>query len=142
MEEKNIELLKEVSSKKKEIMEQIKILSEDEKVKEYLHLKSENEKLSIKENQLYKEIKTREYLSCNHLLARSAIETDSHEGRTYKYFGCVKCGLDEKVKYYMNKYGFLTPDQTIMYETIKLYPGNHLLYNNIIKYDFDTVMAI
>lgn len=72
-------------------------LEKDETVKRYLQLKKDIIKLQNKKVKIYKEMKYQEYDKCNHILIYSKIENDPHESRTYKYRGCVKCGLDESV---------------------------------------------
>ncbi len=46
---------------------------------------------------LYRLMKEEEYNSCKHVLVYSRIDDDRHEGRSYKYSGCIKCGLDNSV---------------------------------------------
>lgn len=72
-------------------------LEENEIVKRYLQLKKDITKLQNKKIKIYKEMKYQEYDKCNHILIYSKIENDPHESRTYKYRGCIKCGLDESV---------------------------------------------
>lgn len=50
--------------------------------------------MSNKQEQLYKEIKFEEYNSCHHIWVIDFYDYDSMEGRSYKQYGCIKCGLD------------------------------------------------
>lgn len=86
-----------ITSDLEDIKLEIATLEKDETVKRYLQLKKDIIKLQNKKVKIYKEMKYQEYDKCNHILIYSKIENDPHESRTYKYRGCVKCGLDESV---------------------------------------------
>jgi hypothetical protein len=102
--------------------EQINALKEDEKVKRYFELCEKDNFLAEQQKHLYKEMKTNEYCSCNHLLVTVLHDYDSFEGRSCDYHGCVKCGLSEKVLYLMewlNNPDNLESDERIMYDFLK-----------------------
>ena len=64
----------------------------------YLDLLDQRNELRIKANSLYKKICFKRYETCKHVLIESYIERDDYEGRTYRYYGCIKCGLDEGIE--------------------------------------------
>lgn len=73
-------------------MEQYKI------IRKYFELVKKREELDKKETELYKKRLRLRYANCNHILVES--HTDiiyDYEGRSYHYYGCIKCGLDEAV---------------------------------------------
>lgn len=91
----------EIVNERSKVLEEIyKLENEDEAVKRYSILRKQNEILEEKQHILYKDMKMAEYSSCKHILVYSTIERDSYEGRTYRYNGCIKCGLNER---YANK---------------------------------------
>ena len=70
-------------------------LRENELVKRYIDLFFENEKLAVKKGNLYRELKLKEYDTCNHIWIISKKEFDVFEGRSFRSYGCVKCGLNQ-----------------------------------------------
>ncbi len=108
-----------IVAKRKELIEQLNVLADDEVVKQYFNLRRQNDDLIRKQNVLYKQIKVGEYSSCNHIWVNTLHDYDSCEGRSYDYHGCIKCGLDRRVFYLMQSYhnpDLLTFDQRIMYD--------------------------
>ena len=104
------------------VAEKINALSQDEKIKEYFSLCKLNEELANKQKDLYKSMKVSEYSSCNHIWVTILHDSDSAEGRSYKYHGCIKCGLNEMPFYLME--WCRTPDELklddrIMYDLLK-----------------------
>lgn len=83
--------------KREELIEQINVLAENESVKKYFELRSQNDELANQQKELYKQIKVEEYSSCNHIWVNTLHNYDSWEGRSYNYCGCIKCGLDKRV---------------------------------------------
>ena len=103
----------QITSEREEILKQIK---------KYFKLCSENEELSKLQEKLYKQMKVEEYSSCNHIWVNDFHDYDGWEGRSKDYCGCIKCGLDSKVFYLMdrhNNYKLLTLDQAIMYDFLR-----------------------
>lgn len=86
----------DIVSKRKEIIDQIEILKNDEKIIKYFELCSKNQIYQDEQKQLYKEMKYEEYSTCNHIWVKTLHEHDSYESRSYDYFGCMKCGLDQR----------------------------------------------
>ena len=129
----------QIVSERKDIIEQIKVLAENETVKKYFSLRELNDKLSKQQNDLYTQIKFGEYLSCNHIWVTTLHEYDSWKGRSYDYCGCVKCGLDRRKKYDNPKY--LTQDQKIMYDFMMEHSLNRGIDSNLLC-NFDLAKAI
>lgn len=101
--------------KRHEVLNEIKQLKEDEKVKRYLELLVLDNDLANNQNELYKKIKMQEYTSCNHIWVDTL-------GVHNLYRTCIKCGLDRRVLYYVWRYHkveYLTKNEKIMYEFIK-----------------------
>ena len=46
---------------------------------------------------MYEKILLKRYANCEHVLVLSDVEHDYMEGRSYPYYGCVKCGFDSAV---------------------------------------------
>lgn len=112
----------QIVSKRKDLTEQIEALAEDEKVKRYFELRSQNNQLARKQNDLYSQIKVIEYSACNHVWVNTLHEYDRYEGRSYNYCGCIKCGLDKRVFRLVESYqglDGLTLDQVVMYQFMK-----------------------
>lgn len=134
----------QIVSEKKGLIEQISVLEENEKVKKYLKLCSERDKLANKQENLYKQIKIEEYSSCNHIWVNILHESDCCEGRSYNYCGCVKCGLDKRVFHLLESrinLGVVSLDQIIMLDVLK----NHSYKAGIdtrLSCDFDLAKAI
>lgn len=110
----------ELTSKRNELIARINILVDNEAVKEYVTLRSENDQLVKRQKDLYEQIKIEEYSTCRHIRIRTLHEYDSWEGRSYDYYGCIKCGLDQRVLHenFHNAY-FMTLNQQIMREFFK-----------------------
>lgn len=131
-----------IVAERTEIIEQIKTLKEDETVKKYLELCGQNELLFQEQCTLYEEIKNEEYSSCNHIWVYSLIDYDSYEGRTYRYCGCIKCGLDQKVLESDSRYLDLLPlEQQIMYNFMRNHSYNNGINTNVLC-DMDLAKAI
>lgn len=137
----------QIVSERKGLIEQINVLAEDETVKKYLQLRSQNDKLANQQKDLYEQIKVEEYSSCNHIWVNTLHDYDRWEGRSYNYCGCIKCGLDRRVFHLMEGYhsslDWLTLDQRIMYDFMA---GRHTTYgtgiNTHILCDLDLAKAI
>lgn len=118
MEELREQYGKTIETRRK-LIEEIKFLENDERVKEYFRLCKENKELVELQNQLYKEIKFAEYSSCNHIWVIDLHDYDSWEGRSYNTHGCIKCGLDYRVfnfKEQCHNIFYLPLEQQVMYE--------------------------
>ena len=112
-------------------------LKENEYINKYFKLIYEIRKLDNKRLELYKEIKELEYKSCNHIW----VYIDSFDDSNKKMCGCIKCGLNEIVKYYDEKGYQLNFKNQIMndiFNHIKLKKG---IYTNI-SCDLNLALAI
>lgn len=111
------EKYEELKAQRIRIIDELKALREDKKVKRYIELQEQNETLYNRQLDLSKEIKKEEYSSCEHVLVYSEIDYDRYEGRTYKSCGCIKCGLDGSVSNQDREY--LSFSQKIMYDYLR-----------------------
>ena len=108
---------REVLKKRQTILDRLAELKETDIFKEYKKLIDENDKLYNDENKLYKELKVNEYENCDHVLVETYTDCESgYEGRTYHYYGCIKCGCNEYVK---EKRHYLTEEEKIMLDYIE-----------------------
>lgn len=76
----------------------------------------------MNKKKLIKQFKIEEFNSCKHLWVITKSDHDYIEGRTDRFCGCIKCGLNQEV---LNKangiFGtkFLTFEEQIMYDYLK-----------------------
>lgn len=75
----------------------IKELEENDVIKEYLKLRENKRNLQLQLNLLREKVKKKEYAECNHIWIQV-----SDDGRGHEYCGCIKCGLDERVRHENN----------------------------------------
>ena len=111
-----------IVEERKKVLNEIDTLKENDIVKKYFELCKRNSNLSRTEDELYSQIKTDDYTCCNHIWVNVLKDYDDYEGHTEVYWGCMKCGLDEKVIYLMEynyNYKSLDRDQKIMYNYIQ-----------------------
>lgn len=94
-------------------LERVKELEEDDKVKEYLELREMNRILSLQLCILRDKIKRKEYAECNHIWV-----VLSDDGRGHEYCGCIKCGLDERVRRESNL-SVLSNEEIVMKEFMR-----------------------
>lgn len=118
------------------IDEELKILKENDIIKRYEQLKKEKILLENDKNELYKIIKNNEYDKCHHLLINTYVKSSGvNKDNDIKYCGCLKCGLDEKVKYsasWFIDYDKLPLDSKIMLDYLNNNPINKNNGNNIL----------
>lgn len=88
---------KRILSELKKIDNEISILEKNDMVKRYLKLKDKEEQLDKKRESAYEEYVLNTYSNCKHVIMMSHYECDYMEGRSYRYYGCIKCGLDSKI---------------------------------------------
>ena len=86
-------------------------------------------------------MKFEDYTSCNHVWVNTFNHYDIQEGRSYKYYGCVKCGLDRGIFYWIDNGEELTFDQRIMYDFISFRSYNDGIYTDILC-DLDLAKAV
>lgn len=135
---------KQIETERKEILEQISILVEDEKVKKYFELLNRNDKLVNQQKDLYRQIKVKEYSLCNHIWVKTLDDYDRYEGRSYTYCGCAKCGLDKRVFHLMESYAspeWLSLDQRVMYDFMRNHSLNEGINTHLLC-DLDLAKAI
>jgi len=114
------EEFKKLNAERKEILDKINSLEDDEKLKRYFYLTAHNKELISRQMNLYQIMKVKEYASCDHIWVHTLHEHDYIEGRSYHYSGCIKCGLDQKVFEEANYHPeYLPYDKKIMYDYMK-----------------------
>ena len=77
--------------------EELEKLKQYKSVKRYLELEEKIKSLNSDLKDLYKKLLLKRYANCDHILVMSDYEIDYTEGRSYHYYGCIKCGLNEAV---------------------------------------------
>ena len=84
-----------IKNKRSTILEEIKLLEEQDIIKKYLELNNKKNELLLQQEKLYFELKYNEYSSCNHMWVTVRYEHDTFEGRSESHYGCIKCGLNQ-----------------------------------------------
>ena len=108
---------KNLLNERKKILDRINQLEQNDVVKEYNSLLEQNNEKYFQETELYKKIKTYEYENCDHVLVETYTDCESgYGGRTYHYYGCIKCGCNEYVK---EKRYYLTEEEKLMLDYIE-----------------------
>ena len=87
----------EILKERDEIKKCIEELEQKPEVIKYLELSREEKSIKEKLEELYEKVLLKKYKSCNHVLVLSKVEHDYVEGRSHRYYGCVKCGFDSYV---------------------------------------------
>lgn len=135
-------LFEKISTRRKDIIERIDCLKENESVKRYLKLCEENDKLLKDERDLYKQIKNEKFSSCNHIWIDVFHEYDAAEGRSHNYCGCIKCGLDERVFQLIESNKELTLDQEAMADYLKKHISKTGIITNLYWTDLDMMKKL
>lgn len=116
------QLIDSISEQRKQIIDEIGELRENFIVKRYLELIETNETLLNEKKELIRELRLKEFNSCQHLWIITKSDHDYIEGRTEKFYGCVKCGLNQEVLNEANSiYGtkYFNLEKQIMYDYLK-----------------------
>lgn len=124
----------EVGIKLQETDKELQALEQNSLVKKYIELNNTKKELLSQQKQLYKDLRLEQFSSCKHILVATFYENDSFEGRTYNYYGCIKCGLDQKIFSLLERYDRLDDlpfEQKIMYEYLYENPELNGLYNGV-----------
>lgn len=138
-------------SELKIIMGQINELENSDILKKYFDLCNQKRELESQRRDLYKKIKFGQYSYCNHIWVNTLCDHDRFEGRHYDYYGCIKCGLDERVFYKKEKQqvinvnlnlNLLTPDEQIMYDFMKSHDYIRSGIKTSVLCDLDLAKAI
>lgn len=118
----NLKKLDNIEKQIEQIRKELNELEQSEVLKRYFELSKKNNNLLIEQKKIITEIKNHEYGCCEHLLVITSIDRDEYEGRSQKYYGCIKCGLNEQV---YRKYGgifgtdLLSFEEEIMYKFLR-----------------------
>lgn len=81
----------------KEIEIQLEALKKDKQVQKYLTLNDQRLELNSKLLNLYSSMKKEEFSECSHIWIPISKSTDDYEGRSDTDYGCMKCGLDQRI---------------------------------------------
>jgi len=127
-----------IISTRNNIIEQISDLEENEVVQKYLELCNQDNKLAIYQKDLYKQLKIQEYSNCNHIWIK--ISNDGFEKNESDYYGCIKCGLDQRA-YELENRDLSLIDKRIMCNFMKEYDYQNGIYTNVLC-DFDLAKSI
>ncbi len=139
------EQYEQIVKEREKTLNALKELENNEVLKRYLELRKQNENLAIKQLNIYKKLKVEEYDSCNHIWVNVLHDYDSCEGRSDNYYGCIKCGLDQRVfeiTSRLRSIDYLTLEQQIMYDYMY---GRYVTYKGInthISCDLDIAREI
>ena len=79
--------IKRINADLKTVQEQVDVLEQDPKVKEYMKLLNQRSLLLAKKEKIERERNDAMYMTCDHLFVRVDDGNEPHERR------CVKCGL-------------------------------------------------
>ena len=104
----------EMLSEMKKINSRLEELMEDKQVQEYLTLDDQRLKLESELSELYTVMKKEEFSKCSHIWIPVSKNVDYYEGRSDIDYGCMKCGLDQRVLS-ASYPEFLSVDDKIMY---------------------------
>lgn len=148
----------EMLSEMKKINSRLEELMEDKRVQEYLTLDDQRLKLESELSELYTVMKKEEFSKCSHIWIPVSKNVDYYEGRSDIDYGCMKCGLDQRVLS-ASYPEFLSVDDKIMYNYLyqhyAIHQGikshalcdldlAHAMYSKIVEYhpEIDDVTAL
>ena len=123
--------IQKITEERAKILSELKELMETEPLKKYFELRNKSEELLRKRNKLIEKKRINEFNNCEHLLVITRYDYDSYEGRSEKYYGCIKCGLNHEVlskNHYIFGTDLLSHEEKIMYNYLKKYymEGSHI----------------
>ena len=87
----------EMLSEMKKINSRLEELMEDKQVQEYLALDGRRMELEPELLNLHTDMKKEEFSKCSHIWIPVSKNVDYYEGRSDIDYGCMKCGLDQRV---------------------------------------------
>lgn len=126
-----------------ELIRKMNSLKENEMVKRYFDLFIKENELAHQQRNLYRQLKTEDYESCNHIWVN--IGRSSEGLRRPNCSGCIKCGLDESIYQLIGPYrdlDCLTFKQQIMYDFMKRGGYKRKGIHTDVLCDFDLAKAI
>ena len=148
----------EMLSEMKKINSRLEELMEDKQVQEYLALDGRRMELEPELLNLHTDMKKEEFSKCSHIWIPVSKNVDYYEGRSDIDYGCMKCGLDQRVLS-ASYPEFLSVDDKIMYNYLcqhyAIHQGikshtlcdldlAHAMYSKIVEYhpEIDDVTAL
>ena len=108
------EILVKAEEEREQMLLQLSVLEKTEEVKKYLLLKDKSASLFFECQELIKRIKLEEFESCNHIWITTNEMVDKNKGRSCRFLGCIKCGLDQDVINKLNTIHFLPYEEQLM----------------------------
>ncbi len=114
----------EMLSEMKKINSRLEELMEDKQVQEYLALDGRRMELEPELLNLYTDMKKEEFSKCSHVWIPVSKNVDYYEGRSDIDYGCMKCGLDQRVLS-ASYPKFLSVDDKIMYNYLRQHYAIH-----------------
>lgn len=122
-----------VTAEKVAVDKRIDFLKENEIIKEYFKLLDEKNELENEQKELFKKMKFQEYSNCSHIWVTTLVDYDKGEGRSYRYCGCIKCGLDQQTYNLIENIGLahLNPLNRIMYDYMSKHYGYEFIGKQI-----------
>lgn len=140
--EELMKLIENVEEERKQIIDELEQLRKKSIVKRFLELNEKNHFLVIKQKELIKQFKLKEFNSCQHLWIITKSDYDNIEGRTQRYYGCIKCGLNQEVLNkvnYISETKYLNFEEQIMYNYLK--KGIYMPKGSVIPVSCDIDLA-
>lgn len=148
----------EMLSEMKKINSRLEELMEDKQVQEYLALDGRRMELEPEILNLHTDMKKEEFSKCSHIWIPVSKNVDYYEGCSDIDYGCMKCGLDQRVLS-ASYPEFLSVDDKIMYNYLRQHYAIHQgikshtlcdldlarsMYSKIIEYhpDIDDITAL
>lgn len=114
----------EMLSEMKKINSRLEELMEDKQVQEYLALDGRRMELEPEILNLHTDMKKEEFSKCSHIWIPVSKNVDYYEGRSDIDYGCMKCGLDQRVLS-ASYPEFLSVDDKIMYNYLRQHYAIH-----------------
>lgn len=114
----------EMLSEMKKINSRLEELMEDKQVQEYLALDGRRMELEPELLNLHTDRKKEEFSKCSHIWIPVSKNVDYYEGRSDIDYGCMKCGLDQRVLS-ASYPKFLSVDDKIMYNYLRQHYAIH-----------------
>ena len=88
---------KEIEKERNEVCKKLRAILKDKNVQTYIKLDKECDKLNEDLKEAYKALLMEKYRKCEHVLVCCSSTCEyEYGGKSYSYYGCIKCGLSEE----------------------------------------------
>ena len=125
----------------KKIEVQLEELKKDKQVQKYLTLNDQRLELNSELLNLYRSVKKEEFSECSHIWVPISKTVDYYEGRYDIDYGCMKCGLDQRILSASNP-SFLSVQDRVMYNYLLEHYAIRKGIKSHILCDFDLARAV